>query len=451
MTSFKIELNSLLRELNSPLIDCSLISDKNKLSILNYLCGELLSSRMNYANRKSGTNSSMAISMNESQTAKDLKTILITLGMGKPPNNISSKILFKKIKDKLIERFSQLNYTIEDSLLLPHGLSLSLQQWNNLQTINEELFKDYSLRREMLLMRCDCTVKSFNWKSDKTNDKSKSKSVDENQINETYQKGRQLLDKNPNVSLAEALAARESDCDSLVNTIISKIHANCVIELPETKEKANQGLQQRLQLHKYIIGSVPDRGGRPDEQPKPPKESFSQQQQQRDNPQRGRGRGGGGFGGGRGAAASSGGSGYQTQNQNRIQGAGWAQNSGGNRYSNNSGFDNQMQSRGGYREQQNYNNYQSGHQRYSGRDDYQQNSAYQQSPHEWTSNYQQQYAPQSNQYYNQQQYNTYSDQSYYSSNSRQQSQQQSDYNQYNDQRDRNYNKDRGGYRRGGRR
>jgi len=291
MTSFKIELNSLLRELNSPLIDCSLISDTNKLSILNYLCGELLSSRINYTNRKTGSSSSMAISMNESQTAKDLKTILITLGMGKPPNNISSNILFKKIKDKLNERFSQLNYTIEDSLLLPHGLNLSAQQWNTLQTINEELFKDYSLRREMLLMRCDCTVKSFNWKSDKTNDKSKY--VDENEINETYKKGRQLLDNNPNVSLSDAMAARESDCDALVNTIISKSHANCVIELPETKEKANRGIQQRLQLHKYIIGNVPDRGGRPNEQPKPPKESFSQQQQQRDNPQRGRGRGGG--------------------------------------------------------------------------------------------------------------------------------------------------------------
>jgi len=437
MTSFKIELNSLLRELNSPFIDYPLTEDKNKLSVLNSLCGELLTSRINSVNRKSGVNGSMAISMNESETAKDLKTILITLGMGKPPNNISPEILFKKIKDKLSERLGQMNESIEESLLLPEGLTLSQQQWDILKSINAELYDDYTLRRQMLLRRCDTTVNSFTWKSDQNYDKSK--------INETYHKERQLLSPNPSVSLSDALAARQSDCDALLNDVISNSHANCIIELPETKEKANKGLQQRLQLHKYIIGKVPDRGGRADQQPPPPKETFGQQQFQRDNPQRGRGRGGGG-GGGRGGGSESGG--YQGQNQNRIQGSGWAQNSG-NRYSNNSGYDNQTQSRGGYRDQQNYNNYQSGHQRYSGHDDYQQNSGYQQQ--QWNANYQQQQTPQTSQYSNQQQYdkqgyNNYSDQSYYGNNSRQQYQQQSDH--YNDQRDRNYNRG-GGYRRGG--
>lgn len=37
-------------------------------------------------------------------------------------------------------------------------------------------------------------------------------------------------------------------------------------ETPKTKGMANVGKQQRISLQKFLIGHVPDRGGRPQEQ-----------------------------------------------------------------------------------------------------------------------------------------------------------------------------------------
>ena len=41
--------------------------------------------------------------------------------------------------------------------------SLSTEQWGTLDRINEALTKEYALRRQMLLTRCNVTVKSFKW------------------------------------------------------------------------------------------------------------------------------------------------------------------------------------------------------------------------------------------------------------------------------------------------
>ena len=40
---------------------------------------------------------------------------------------------------------------------------LSEEQWATLDRINETLTKEYSVRRQMLLTRCDVTVQSFKW------------------------------------------------------------------------------------------------------------------------------------------------------------------------------------------------------------------------------------------------------------------------------------------------
>ena len=388
-------------------MDSDISDPKTRLSLLNSLCGQLLSSRMTYVNQKSNSNESMTISMTESQTARDLKTILITLGMGRPPNDVNPEILFKKIKEKLTERLSQQNLTIEDSLLLPEGLTLSPEQWKCLETINEELKGDYSQRREMLLRRCDCTVNSFTWKSDTDRNELISK------INAAIHEKRTKLKNTPDITLANALAARQSDCDLLLNSVVSRNPTNCVIQIPDQKGNANKGIQQRIQmeeLHKYRIGSVPDRGGRPNEQPKPPKESFSQQQFQRDNPQRGRG-GRGGGGGGRGGGPPN-----LPQDTSRIQGSGWTQNTG-DRYSGD------FQRRGQNNDYQ--QNQRGGQQRYQQRDDYQQRSGNHYQQQQQQQQFQQNWNS-SNQYYEQQydkqSYNNYSDPSYYDNNTQYQQQ-----------------------------
>ena len=40
---------------------------------------------------------------------------------------------------------------------------LSEEQWAKLDQINADMTKEYSIRREMLLTRCDVTVQSFRW------------------------------------------------------------------------------------------------------------------------------------------------------------------------------------------------------------------------------------------------------------------------------------------------
>ena len=40
---------------------------------------------------------------------------------------------------------------------------LSEEQWVQLEQINADLTKEYSVRRQMLLTRCDVTVQSFRW------------------------------------------------------------------------------------------------------------------------------------------------------------------------------------------------------------------------------------------------------------------------------------------------
>ena len=40
---------------------------------------------------------------------------------------------------------------------------LSQEQWAVLDRINDALTKEYSVRRQMLLTRCDVTVQSFKW------------------------------------------------------------------------------------------------------------------------------------------------------------------------------------------------------------------------------------------------------------------------------------------------
>ena len=40
---------------------------------------------------------------------------------------------------------------------------LTEAQWAEVDQINADLTKEYSVRREMLLTRCDVTVQSFRW------------------------------------------------------------------------------------------------------------------------------------------------------------------------------------------------------------------------------------------------------------------------------------------------
>lgn len=204
----------------------------------------------------------MKIDMFESDTAKELKSSMIILGIGKPPANVQSSQLFSKMQDKINEKLKKSTIAQEEPLLLKPGTQLVPKEWKTLDKINSSLFDDYHVRRKTLITRCDCTIGSFKWKEgDQNADKNLSEKIDA-----SYGKLRTMLDPKPTVSLAHGLAARKSGCFDLLNSVVSKSHQICDIETPKTKGMANVGKQQRISLQKFLIGNVPDRGGRPKEQ-----------------------------------------------------------------------------------------------------------------------------------------------------------------------------------------
>lgn len=146
---FKIELSGLLKELGSPYTIDELDDTNNKLKILNYLCGEVLASSMKFC-RKSNESE-----FNESEIAKQLRLILMILGVSKPQPTVTIKQLFDKIIECVDNEFKKRNIIIEDSILfknyrqtqIPPKLLLKLDECNEL------LKQEYEMRKRTLITR----------------------------------------------------------------------------------------------------------------------------------------------------------------------------------------------------------------------------------------------------------------------------------------------------------
>lgn len=226
----------------------------------------------------------MEVTIDETSTARNLKNILVMLRFQKPPDNISAEMLFKKVETKLEEVIRQVP---PELLSKPMFLGkLSNSQWEQLGQLQSELQSEYKTRREMLLKRLDVTVQSFLW-----SDRLKSK---ENEVMTCYKSKRDGMTSEPDVSIAQLLAARE-DLAILEKTSSATVRKN-------TRSKVNT----------VIIGAVPDRGGRPYEQEPPPPEMPAWQKDRAGGQGFGGGRGGNSArGGGRGGGNFSGGGGYR--------------------------------------------------------------------------------------------------------------------------------------------
>lgn len=95
----------------------------------------------------------------ESDTARSLKNILVTLKFQKPPDNILPELLFSKLETKLSEVLKTVSSDHFGKPLI--DIELSAKQWDELSKLQEEMHKEYTIRREMLLKRLDVTVQSF--------------------------------------------------------------------------------------------------------------------------------------------------------------------------------------------------------------------------------------------------------------------------------------------------
>lgn len=278
-STFLLELSSFLKELgciNSQLtcgnVNQRLSTIDHRIMLIEYLIMELMSCKINYVKKRNITSKNNVI--NESDTAKCLKSILTTLEISKPPDTITSLQLFKKIEDKLVVILKSVPKDLLGSPLIIG--ELSKKQWDDLDKIHKQMIKEYKTRKEMLLKRLDVTFKSFLW-----SDRLKSK---ENQLNSCYYEKREKMSIEPNVKISNLLSSRDD------------------LAIIEKTSNASVTKNTRNDVRNVIIGDVPDRGGRPREVEAPPPEMPSWQKDRQPGAPRGGGRGarGGGSGEGRG-------------------------------------------------------------------------------------------------------------------------------------------------------
>ncbi|XP_037544019.1 protein FAM98A [Nematolebias whitei] len=265
--SFQLEMSGLLSELVCPYailtsenITQRFLRRNDCLLLLTFLVSELEASRMilvNKPQKKAQESGSPAF--------QELKGICMTLGMSKPPPNITMFQFFSGIEKKLKEATSRvppnhIGEPLMKKLLGPVHLE-------KIEAINQALVNEYDVRRKMLLKRLDVTVQSFGW-----SDRAKTQAE---KLAKVYQPLRSALNTKSQISVACLLAVRQ-DFSKILRTSSGKI-----------REKT------ACAINKVLMGRVPDRGGRPCEIEPPPPEMPSWQKRQ-DAPQ------GGGHGGGRG-------------------------------------------------------------------------------------------------------------------------------------------------------
>ncbi|KAL3218550.1 hypothetical protein MRX96_031482 [Rhipicephalus microplus] len=276
--TFLLELSGFLKEMQCPLtvltegpVSQRLVSKENRLLLLGFLCDELEAARMIKVLRPDS--GALQVQMDESPVAKAMKGMLITLGFGKPPPNITPAQLFSKAESKQcsISAAKWLGCASWSPKAGPAVMSkplfaggLTEKQWFALAKLQEQMQGEYRVRRETLIKRLDVTIQSFLWAE-------RLKGM-EDKIMTAYQPRRKLMETEPNVSVGHVLAARE-DLTMLEKTSGTGVRKN-------TKSAVNR----------VLIGMVPDRGGRPEEQQPPPPEMPSWQKRS-DGPQGGRGGG----------------------------------------------------------------------------------------------------------------------------------------------------------------
>ncbi|XP_060852000.1 protein FAM98A [Rhopalosiphum padi] len=253
-SSFLLEVSSFLKEsgcsyntLIAGNFEDRLNSDENKLLLLDYLIGELKASRIINA---STTKCNMQVTLIESSTSKYVKEILMTLKCPKPPQDISTSSLFNKINTKLQDLLKTVPSALIGKSLVSN--SYSSEQWKYINNSIELLNEEFNIRSSMLLTRLDVTVQSFKWPDRLKNKKQK--------LDEIYQTRLNIINKLPNFCVSDFLSAR----DDLA--IVEKTSSTLAVQ--NTNSSVN----------KVMIGQVPDRGGRPNEQQAPPPEMPSWQQ-----------------------------------------------------------------------------------------------------------------------------------------------------------------------------
>lgn len=169
LNTFLLELSAFLKEIQCPYsemmsgpVSSRLQTAESRYILLEHLLAELMAQKMANSFKAQDTKKDLAITLHETPTAAALKDIAITLNLGKPPDNITPKLLFEKINSKLDEVLKRTDgmKRIGKPLFSPVS-RVSDENWAKLTNLQKELDEEYDLRRKMLMTRLECTVQSF--------------------------------------------------------------------------------------------------------------------------------------------------------------------------------------------------------------------------------------------------------------------------------------------------
>ncbi|KAK3538284.1 hypothetical protein QTP70_034768, partial [Hemibagrus guttatus] len=242
---FQLEMSGLLTELACPYscltrgdVTHRLLNANNCQLLLTFLISELESARMvlvNAPQRKAQDGGGSSCS----ELFLELKGICMSLGMSKPPSNITMFQFFSGIEKKLKEVLSKAPPRHVGEPLMTKALGPL--HWEKLEVINQSLMNEYEVRRKMLLKRLDVTVQSFGW-----SDRAKSQTE---KLAKVYQPLRSVLGFQSRVSVAHLLAARE-DLSKILRTSSGKTRekTSCAINKIVAEDRMKSSLlRQRCQ------------------------------------------------------------------------------------------------------------------------------------------------------------------------------------------------------------
>ncbi|XP_053124133.1 protein FAM98C [Hemicordylus capensis] len=239
--TFQIEVSGLLGELRCPYpsltmgdVTARLSTPDSCLQLLYFLSSELLAARLQ-ARKKPR---SVEEEDQAHEAVRELQHICQALGMPPPDLGCPVHQLMEDIEAKISEVLS--TAASEHGEMVPLlKVPLISEQWRALEGIHGALKAEYQCRQRMMLTRFDVTVESFHW-SERAKDRGTA-------MVEAFRPFRQSLLGDSHVTLAHLLAARE-DFSRIIKTSSGA-----------SQDKTSSAVK------KVLMGSVPDRGGRPNE------------------------------------------------------------------------------------------------------------------------------------------------------------------------------------------
>ncbi|XP_069799431.1 protein FAM98C [Dendropsophus ebraccatus] len=236
--TFQLEMSGVMSELHCPYtaltsgnVTSRLLRPANCLQLIVFLSTELEAARLL---KRSSVSTSEPVKHNE-----DILDELRLIGKALDLPEISPDVPVTELMRELENKISEVSGTAEMSPPL-FKADLQPEQWETLQELHYSMLKEYECRMRMLVTRFDVTVQSFHW-SDRAQ-------VKEKLMNEVFWPLRKSLTVESKITVPHLLAARE-DYSRILHTCNA---AFC--------QKTRTAIQKVL-----MTGTVPDRGGRPNE------------------------------------------------------------------------------------------------------------------------------------------------------------------------------------------